>query len=50
MYNNFVKFLYPWSSVDTVGIRGDGDEGRNLPTGIGMEEEMSSKRELGKEW
>jgi hypothetical protein len=50
MYNNFVNFLYPWSFVDTVGIRGDGDGGRNLPAGMGMEEEMSPKREWGKEW
>jgi hypothetical protein len=44
MYNNFVNFLCPWRSVDTVGIRGDEDGGRNLPAGMGMEEEMSPKR------
>jgi hypothetical protein len=25
MYSNFVNFLCSWSSMDTVGIRGDGD-------------------------
>ncbi|KAK2383629.1 hypothetical protein QL285_071062 [Trifolium repens] len=44
MYNNFVNFLCPWRSVDTVGIRGDEDGGRNLPAGMGMEEEMSPKQ------
>jgi hypothetical protein len=30
-----------------MGIRGDGEGGRNLPTGMGMEEEMSPKRGMG---
>jgi hypothetical protein len=36
MYSNFVNFLCSWSSVDTVGIRGDGDGGKFPPAaGIG---------------
>jgi hypothetical protein len=44
MYSNFVNFLCSWSSVDTVGIRGDEDGGKFSPAaGIGDGEKFGGR-------
>jgi hypothetical protein len=44
MYSNFINFLCSWSSVDTVGIRGDGDGGKFSPAaGIGDGEKFGER-------
>jgi hypothetical protein len=43
-YSNFVNFLFSWSSVDTVGIRGDEDGGKFSPeAGIGDGENFGER-------